>query len=492
MVRLRAAFISSKLIKRSKLLLVLVIVLAMFFTTQYFFETSSSLTERPKIHFQVSGNTYEKKTRSASIVVYNLKTTPSDILTAKLKNFNSSTTPTGAVKSSLALELSAKGSCANKISQVHDGIVLFKNITIRPKLARAKVLETRLANPKEEDEFFRLEKGFFTLYCGNDTDAAKEKLHRAKTRDALASWVLAFEATNPSLSRLQGVNQTFHAGQYLAIQRIEYANVYWTVIDLLDIYITAKILRVAPEKLNILLMDAHPPTPLDPFWSVTFHRLIKVGVDRMLTESSGVVLENLVWRYPRVNSPLLDRNLQSFEHIQPFRHFVLQRFGIPSNVNSDRNCSRHKIHVLVNFRRDYHSHPRNLDGTVDRKIANEKEVVKEMNESFPNITVTATQLDRLPLKNQLELVASADIFFGMHGCAHAFPIFMTPGGAVVEIFNFDDNNWHMGKIASLSGHSHISWVIKDAKAYNRATKSTTIPAGVPTILLRKAIDKICT
>ena len=93
-----------------------------------------------------------------------------------------------------------------------------------------------------------------------------------------------------------------------------------------------------------------------------------------------------------------------------------------------------------------------------------------MNDNFPNIAITAVQLDALRLKNQLELVASADAFFGMHGCAHGFPIFMQPGGAVVEIFNFNAKNWHMGKVASLSGHSHITWVMTDAKLYNRKNK----------------------
>ena len=307
MARLRAAYVPAKLIKRTKslCLVILAVGLAIFFTNQYLIKTWSRMTETPKINFQISRTTNEETTTFAPSFVVHLNSTTSDILTSKLKFFASSTSPTRAVTSSLALKSSVKGSCANKIIEVRDGIVLFKNITVRPKLARAKVLETRLAYPKEEDEFFKLEKGFFTLYCDNDTDKAKEILHRAKTR----AWILAFEATNPSLSRLQGVNQTFHAGHYLAIQRIEFANVYWTVIDLLDIYITAKILGVAPEKINILLMDAHPSTPLDPFWSVLFHRLIKLGVDRMLTESNGVVLENLVWRYPRVNSPLLDRRL---------------------------------------------------------------------------------------------------------------------------------------------------------------------------------------
>jgi len=247
----------------------------------------------------------------------------------------------------------------------------FKNITIRPKLARAKVLETHLEHPQEKDEFFVLKKGFFTLYCNHGMDEAKERLHKAKTRDALAPWVLAFEVTIPLLSQLKNASQTFYGRHYLAIQRIEYANVYWTIIDLLDIYITTHILGVAPEKLNIILMDAHSATSLDPFWSVVFNNLIKLRIDLMFKESSGIVLENLVWRYPRVNSPLLDRNLQSFKHIQPFRRFVLKRLGIPTNKHSC-NCSQHKIHVLVNFRRDYHTHPRNLQGIVDRKIANEK------------------------------------------------------------------------------------------------------------------------
>ena len=482
MAGIRASCISAKRVKNTKFY-IFVVGFAVFFTNLYVLKTWSKTKETPKVWENIN----EKKPMPG----VSPNSTSLDTLTVKFKNLSSSVTPTSkSAASNLALKSSLNRSCVPRVNEVQDGIVLFKNITIRPKLARAKVLETHLEHPQEEDEFFVLKKGFFTLYCDRDMDEAKGKLHKAKTRDALAPWVLAFEVTIPSLSRLQNVSQTFHGGHYLAIQRIEYANVYWTVIDLLDIFITTQILGVAPERLNIILMDAHSPTPLDPFWSVVFNKLIKLGIDPMFTESSGVVLENLVWRYPRVNSPLLDRNLQSFKHIQPFRRFVLKQFGIPTKEFS-RNCSQHKIHVLVNFRRDYHSHPRNLDGTVDRKIANENDILKEMNDSFPDVTITAVQLDALHLKKQLGLVALADIFFGMHGCAHGFPIFMQPGGAVVEIFNFNGDNWHMGKVASLSGHSHIPWVMTDAKLYNKATRSTTIPAGIASELLRKAIQKIC-
>ena len=382
------------------------------------------------------------------------------------------------------------GSCLQKMTEVKTGILHFKNITIRPPLGQAKVLQVKLEHPQEEDEFFQLERGFFTLYCDRDIDQVKEKLHQATINNVLSSWGLAVEVTIPRTQQLMGTTSLFNTGHYLAIQRVEYANVYWTVIDLMDIFITTQVVGIAPESLNIVLMDAHPPTSLDPFWSVVFSKLIKLGNDSLFTNSSGVVFENLLWRYPRAYCPLLDRNVNTLKYVQPFREYVLQRFGIPAHARS-RNCSEHKIKVLLNFRRDYQSHPRNLDGTVDRKIANEKDVLKEMEENFPNITIVATQLDSLHLNTQLELVTSADIFFGMHGAAHAFPIFMPPGGVVVEMFNFNSNNWHMGKIAALSGHSHLVWVSTDTKAYNKTTRSTTIPPGVAKELLGKAIKKIC-
>ena len=381
-------------------------------------------------------------------------------------------------------------SCLQKMTEVNRGILHFKNITIRPPLGHAKVLQVKLEHPQEEDEFFQLQRGFFTLYCDRDINQVKEKLHQATINNVLSSWGLAVEVIIPWTPQLIGTTHSFNTGHYLAIQRVEYANVYWTVIDLMDIFITTQVVGIAPESLNIVLMDAHPPTSLDPFWSVVFSKLIKLGNDSLFTNSSRVVFENLLWRYPRAYCPLLDRNVNTLKYVQPFREYVLQRFGIPVHARP-RNCSEHKIKLLFNFRRDYHSHPRNLDGTVDRKIANEKDVLKEMEENFPNITIVATQLDSLHLKTQLELVSSADIFFGMHGAAHAFPIFMPPGGAVVEMFNFNSNNWHMGKIAALSGHSHVVWVSTDAKAYNQRTRSTTIPPGVVKELLGKAIKKIC-
>ena len=149
--------------------------------------------------------------------------------------------------------------------------------------------------------------------------------------------------------------------------------------------------------------------------------------------------------------------------------------------------------MLIILRRDYKSHPRNLAGVIDRKIANEAEVLREIKTSFIHANITAAQIDLWPLKAQLETIANTDILFGMHGAAHAFSIFMEPGGAVVEMFNDDlqSANWHMRKIATLSDHSYINWANSNRRAVNEVTKSTKIPKGVSSSLLEKAVESIC-
>ncbi|KAL9955899.1 hypothetical protein ACROYT_G037297 [Oculina patagonica] len=480
MAGLGTSFISARLIKSTKLLVILFLGLIIFFTNLYFLKIFPTTKEAPKDVRTIRP--------SASHLM-----TPSTFI--QRKNVTAPTTPpkkgvAGSLAFTSRTPVKMDRSCAHRIREMDGGIVFFRHFTIRSKLGRARVLETYLEHPEEEDEFFTLEKGFFTLYCDGDKNKAKELLRVAKEYDALAPWIMSLEVAKPSLPIILRVSRTFQTGQYLAIQRMEYANVYWTIIDLLDIYITTQRMEIEPEKLSIILMDAHPASSLDPFWSVLFQKLIKL-TDQIFTESNDVVFENLVWRYPRDNCPLLDINLQSLKYIQPFRSFVLKRFGISSGVRL-RNCTRHKLNVLVIFRRDYKNHPRNLEGIIDRKIANEKDVVSEMESEFSSkVNIITVQLDSLPLKRQLELVASSDIFFGMHGAAHAFPIFMSPGGAVVEMFNLDSDNWHMKKIATLSGHYYVNWTNRNSKAYNRETKSTTIPAGVPSMLLTKAYKKIC-
>lgn len=383
-------------------------------------------------------------------------------------------------------------SCTRRVQVTQDGVVIFRSILIKPKFGHARVLEAHLEFPSEEDEFFVLDKGFFTLYCRGNIVEIERQLLFADKDNTLMKWKAAMDVASPSQYLQIGGWQPFKDGHYFAIQRIEFANVHWTIIDLLDIFISSQSLGVQPENLNIILIDAHPKSSLDPFWTVLFQRRIKLNDKHFFTNSNGVVFENLIWRYPREKCPLLDINLKSSRHVQPFRSFVLGQFGISTSRHL-RNCSQKKLNVLIILRRDYKSHPRNLAGVIDRKITNEAEVLREIKTSFIHANITAAQIDLWPLKAQLETIANTDILFGMHGAAHAFSIFMEPGGAVIEMFNDDlqSANWHMRKIATLSDHSYINWANSNRRAVNKVTKSTKIPKGVSSSLLEKAVESIC-
>ena len=486
MAGLRKSFIPSKLVKLPKCSAILLFGIIINLVNLCLLNILPTTTEKTQA---TNHERVEEATRTIWPSVSHLNNTSF----IQRKN---PTTPTSPPKVASNLDVETNilqifnSSCSHKIQVTKDGIVFLRYITIRSKLGRARVLEAQLEYPNEEDEFFVLEKGFFTLYCHGDVDEVEEKILAADEDYMLIRWKVAFQVSNPLQSLQLGGHQSFQAGHYLAIQRVEFANVYWTIIDLFDIFITTQRLGIQPEKLNIILMDAHPKVSLDPFWTILFQRVIKL-TDRIFKESNGVVFENLLWRYPRKKCPLLKRHLKSLKYIQPFRSFVLRQFGISGTRL--RKCSQQNLNVLFILRRDYINHPRNLAGIIDRKIANEEDVVREMENSFPNANITTAQLDLLPLKTQLELVATADILFGMHGAAHAFSIFMAPGGAVIEMFNHNSNkkNWHMGKVATLSDHSYITWTNTDTRAVNTVTESTTIPAGVPSRLLRMAIDSIC-
>lgn len=46
----------------------------------------------------------------------------------------------------------------------------------------------------------------------------------------------------------------------------EYGNVFHTMTDLLNVYISASMMRWQDEAFQVILLDSHPLGPLDPFW----------------------------------------------------------------------------------------------------------------------------------------------------------------------------------------------------------------------------------
>ena len=219
-------------IKSARILTMIVLGFVIFYANLYLLESKCMMTKgAPKSKFKRKGQEKNwiplKPRHGEKIPVVQRENFPTPTESPPKKP----TTSDHALKSK-RFE-SSRTSCVRRIREMDGGIVLLRNITLRSELSHARVLEMHLKRPTEKDEYFKLDKGFFTLYCDGDVNEARKKLQTAEVYYALSHWIIAFQFAHPSVSLHLGSKQLFQAGQYLAIQRIEFASVYWTIIDLL-------------------------------------------------------------------------------------------------------------------------------------------------------------------------------------------------------------------------------------------------------------------
>ena len=72
---------------------------------------------------------------------------------------------------------------------------------------------------------------------------------------------------------------------------------------------------------------------------------------------------------------------------------------------------------------------------IDRVIKNEDEIIKELNNHYPKITIKTPYLEELPLKEQLKLFTCSDILISMHGAGLIAGSYFVPQNAsIVELF----------------------------------------------------------
>jgi hypothetical protein len=133
-----------------------------------------------------------------------------------------------------------------------------------------------------------------------------------------------------------------------------------------------KFFNKTADQVNVLLVDAHPRGQLDGAWSTLFN-----SSRQLLSLVQGRTLfTDLVWGILGYNSQL--RDPQSYRddppYVDEFHRFVLDRHGVPDPDSRKLDCGN--VSVLFIWRRDYLAHPRNPTGKVQRKIANEDELVE--------------------------------------------------------------------------------------------------------------------
>ena len=360
-------------------------------------------------------------------------------------------------------------------------VVVLYNVSLNGSFASARAKGGEkiedVMNRKDEDEMYSIRPGYFAVpYRNKDS---KCKLGNIGNAQHLKSWSTAVK---PYREKSEILQTAYNSNFTICITRYEYANVFWTIMDLYDTYLTVAFLNQTMNNTQLLIVDAHPDTPLDGLWYGTFKKVVR---PHQLNPVS--VHKTLAWTFGREMSPMLSKTA-NLALINEFRKTVLQSFNV--SINHKPDCQR--LRVTFVWRRDYVAHPRNPKGIIQRKISNEQELVSAVRRKFPVYNVTGIQLDTLPMVQQLQLLAHTDVFVGMHGAAFGFCVLLTPGSSVVELFplNFS-SNWHMEYLAKRAGHHYFTWKNKDETLEDKVNFYTKVPPSTIIDLIDKTSRHMC-
>ncbi|KAK7461548.1 hypothetical protein BaRGS_00038694 [Batillaria attramentaria] len=279
------------------------------------------------------------------------------------------------------------------------------------------------------------------------------------------------------------VPEKFVPGVTFAVTRYEYANVHHTLTDLYNTFLAMIMLRVNPRYSTVLLMDGHPWGKFDAPWATLFGGR---NVYRAAHLPSQTTFEYMVWIPVGYHSPVWLVELPTISYLPELRYFFYKQYGVTPKEQA--KCPT--LNVLLVLRRDYLAHPRNPSATIQRKIANEAEVMDALKAA--GYVVQGVQLDLLPVGKQLEHVGQADIMLGMHGAGLTWSILLHDNAGLVEIAPryFQKHSLCFKAISRWRGLHHIHWTNLNA-TNERANYHTYLPPDIVLRLVNQVKDKIC-
>ena len=245
----------------------------------------------------------------------------------------------------------------------------------------------------------------------------------------------------------------------IAIAREDYANIYHMSLHMFSVFLMLKAFRQQPRNITLLILDAHPAAEIDSVFQTLYGPLIRIGQLKRPT-----FFNNLVFSLPENKSPLSKYKFKDTPYLDQFRSFVLNRYLI--GESSVLNCKELKITLV--WRRDKVYHPRNMKGTVHRKIFNEAEIYSALYEKYPHFCIRGFLFETLPMSEQLKIIKNTDVLIGMHGAGLIHTLYLPNTAGLIELFPYKFKKMYgyynlFGSIAEWRQLHYTSWENTDEK-----------------------------
>ena len=368
--------------------------------------------------------------------------------------------------------------CNGLLRQYEDGVIVIRNLLLNPAKSSkstnhgGEALQNVLGQ-NESDELMTLQKGYFQLKCDQPPILINSR------RGFI----------NKSLTALQFADISSY-GKFLKfkkfvfmVERIEYSNLYHTMTEWYSLFITMSHTELRNMSVRIMFMDKHPTSKLDTVWK---HLFGPIGyADHLATRT---LFRNAVWMPSGYDSLLNKHSLPVLPYLEEFRRFILQTYGLCHN----QKVSCENITITFIWRRDYISHARNKHGMIQRKFANEDQLLSEMREDFPMFSVQAVQLENMSFEDQLKVILTTGILIGMHGAGLTHSLFLPQNAGLLEIFPkyINVGNAHFRAISKWRKLHYLSW--RNFQDYNELPDFYTYVS--PTVVksyIRSIHRKMC-
>lgn len=308
--------------------------------------------------------------------------------------------------------------CNGNMFNFKNTIILLKNVIIDPskKSSVAKGGESikSVIGHTEKDEMVTVQKGFFNIPC-----SVFPKLSIPR-RSHFQNWYDGISTRGFSAADEQ--KKSFFT---VLVQRGDYANLYWTLIELYNTYLTIRLLNENPKTTEVILMDAHPVGKLDYLWTILFGKVSRIGEMK-----SRTFRQKLAWVSKK--DPM-SQYVQNIPFVEEFKFALFKGANSSTGINLRHKCLNTQ-NVTFILRKDYVAHPRNPTGKIKRKLANEKDIIDYLKTKITNANINAVQIDLLPIGEQIKLIYESSVLIGVHGAGLGHTLLLRSGSTMIELF----------------------------------------------------------